>query len=332
MLPVKHPKIAIIGAGMAGLTAAVRLQQYGQVTVFEKSRGVGGRMASRRTDNFRFDHGAQYFTARSESFRNFLAPFIELGIVRPWTPRVMTLSREDKPYRRDWFEPHYVAVPGMTALAKAMAENLEVRVDHEVQALKQTPQGWQITFRDAGTAGPFDWVIATAPAPQILTWFPADFSGSEALREIRYTPTCSLMLGYSSPLPLRWDAARVKDSPIDWIVQGNSRPGHVGPATLVIHSTGKWALQHEAELPGTVSVLLEMALDALPALNLPVPASKTLHRWRYAELVNASQEPCYLDTGMQLGACGDWAIGARVEAAYESACMLAAQLIPVTGC
>ena len=107
------PNIAIIGAGMAGLTLARRLQTFARVTLFEKSRGVGGRMATRRVEHFNFDHGAQTFTARSSDFRRFLAPWIKQGVVQQWSPRVITLSPDEKPYKRDWFEPHYVAVPGM---------------------------------------------------------------------------------------------------------------------------------------------------------------------------------------------------------------------------
>jgi renalase len=111
-------KIAIIGAGIAGLTLARHLNPKYEITIFEKSKGLGGRMATRYDDEYEFDHGAQYFTARSQEFKDFLKPYIEKNIVTAWHPKVTTLEQGKKPYKRDWFEPHYVATPRMTSLCK----------------------------------------------------------------------------------------------------------------------------------------------------------------------------------------------------------------------
>ena len=116
-------RIAIIGAGLSGLTAAHGLKDIADVTVFEKARGVGGRMSTRYADPYQFDHGAQYFTARSDAFKGFLKSHIDSGLIQPWEPKIVTLEKGKKPYKRDWFEPHYVAVPRMNMLVKELAKD-----------------------------------------------------------------------------------------------------------------------------------------------------------------------------------------------------------------
>lgn len=328
------PRIAIIGAGIAGLTAAALLGPHAEVVVIDKSRGVGGRMASRRTDAFCFDHGAQFFTARSAAFRHFLQPRIDDGTIRAWTPRVLTLEAGAKPYRRDWFEPHYVGVPSMTALPKALAATLTLKLQWELAQLERSGEHWWLHATDGSSEGPFDWVIATAPAPQIVQWFPPAFSGMQALQQVHYSPCFALMLGFAELPELRWDAARVKSSPLDWIVRGDSRPGQLSGQTLLLHSTHAWAREQLEGDSDSITNSMWQALNAAVGQQLPAPQLSLLHRWRFAAATHTTESPCELDIANHLGACGDWSVfsntengGARVEAAFQSARALANKLL-----
>jgi len=178
--------IAIIGAGLSGLSLADELKPHANITIFEKSRGVGGRMSTRYTDDFQFDHGAQYFTARSKSFKNFLKPFIAQNIVQEWTPKVVTLEVGQKPYKRDWFEPHYTASPKMNMLCKALAKKHDVRIKTQIEKLSQTHEGYRLIDKNGVQHGPFDWVISTAPAPQTSELFPQEFSQYKAVTNTQY--------------------------------------------------------------------------------------------------------------------------------------------------
>ena len=111
----ENRSVAIIGAGIAGVALGALLREAGvKVTLFDKGRGVGGRMSTRRTTAAQYDHGAQFFTVRTPAFAAFLSNYEQS--FTEWTPRVVTLSRESKPYTRPWFEPHYVGKPSMTSL------------------------------------------------------------------------------------------------------------------------------------------------------------------------------------------------------------------------
>ena len=110
--------VLIIGTGMAATALASTLASKARVTLVEKSRGFGGRMATRRREGFEFDHGAQFFTARSTEFKQFLAQPVERDAIQEWQPRLTTLEAGREPYKREWFEPHFVATPSMNSLCK----------------------------------------------------------------------------------------------------------------------------------------------------------------------------------------------------------------------
>ncbi|RYZ95768.1 MAG: flavin containing amine oxidoreductase-like protein, partial [Proteobacteria bacterium] len=162
-------RIAIIGAGLSGLTLASRLSAAAEVVVFEKARGVGGRMATRRFEPYSFDHGAPYFTARSAEFKKFLAPRLASGLVQEWKGKVITLAKGKKPGKRIWYEPHYVCCPAMNYLCKNLSEGIDVRTQCEVAPLlARQGNEWPIADTQGNQLGNYDLVISTAPPAQTL--------------------------------------------------------------------------------------------------------------------------------------------------------------------
>ena len=121
-------RVAVIGAGLAGLAAAHGFVRAGaSVTVFEKARAPGGRISTRRADALAFDHGAQYFTCRDPRFAEILEPLRRGGVVAPWPGRIRSLRRGRVSPLREETE-RLVGVPGMSALSRALAENQELLV------------------------------------------------------------------------------------------------------------------------------------------------------------------------------------------------------------
>ena len=168
-------RVAVVGAGLAGLVIAGGLRARHEVTLFEKSRGPGGRLATRRAARFEFDHGAQYFRARTAAFRAFLAPLLAAGAVAPWPARLATVAQGAVLERRDAGsdDPHFVGVPGMNAigrhLAADMAQDVQLRLSTRVIAADRDRAHWQLTVAaDDGrhSSGEFDWLIVTLPLAQ----------------------------------------------------------------------------------------------------------------------------------------------------------------------
>jgi len=320
-------RVAIIGTGMAGLTLALQLREQADVHLFEKAAGVGGRMATRRLEGYEFDHGAQFFTARSQAFRRFLQAFLHAGLVQEWKPRVLTLARDAKPYRRDWFEPHYVAVPGMTSLCKAMSAGLNLHLRSEVTALERQASGQWLLELDTGPRPElFDWVIAAVPAPQALKILPAEFAGMDTLKHIRFDPCLVLLLGLQEAPAFRFDAARAKSDILEWIWCNHSRPGRPEKPALVLHSTSGWAASQMQSTDDQIASAMIAELQALSAQVLPPVAVQQIKRWSLAEPAEQEEPLQLLDPALQLATCGDWTHEARIESAFLSATRLATAL------
>lgn len=177
-------KLAIIGAGLAGLVAANRLSPVMRVDVFEKSRGFGGRMATRRADPFTFDHGAQYFTAKSPAFRKFLEPLMAAGVVADWNPRLVTLSSAGTKPRAST-HPCLVAVPGMSAIGRHLAQGIKIHGEWHANPLEGSAGAWYVVSATGERSGPYEWVITATPAVQAAALLPQSFSLHQALSETK---------------------------------------------------------------------------------------------------------------------------------------------------
>ena len=204
--------IAVIGAGLAGSIAALSLQKSAKVTVFEKSGRAGGRMSTRRVETYKFNHGAQFFTARNPQFKDFLEPYIEQGIVAQWNPQITTLDPLDKPFKRIWYEPHYVGMPGMSALASSLAEDLNVHYHCEIASLESIGKTWQLRDAQHNDCGEFDWVISAVPSAQALNILGSKIQQHAKIADVVFSPCFSLMLGLKNKPALGFDAAVVKNS------------------------------------------------------------------------------------------------------------------------
>ena len=306
-------KIGVIGAGIAGGYLGSALGQLGhEVVVFEKSRGFGGRLATRRGDGVQFDHGAPFFTARTPLFKALLAE--HASSVVEWTPRVTTLSPGVKSYKRDWFEPHYIGAPAMGALAQSLLATSEVQFEREVGAVVSEAERCLVHFED-GAVEPYDFVISTAPAPQTAAIMKIE------LEDVSYSP-CFALLAIPGESP-KFDAAVVKDSLIEWLECTASKPSRVSTPTLVAHTSAEWTVKH---FDAPRDVVKQLMVSALAGLGLEVQSGLSLHRWRYAQVLHPYHSPYWLSPQLKLAACGDWGVGPGVESAVLSASKLAAAI------
>lgn len=314
-------KVAVIGAGLAGLVVARRLQMLADVTVFDKSRGVGGRMATRYAEEFEFDHGAQFFTARTEAFRSFLQPLIVDGAVVNWHARFAEFDRANIVSMRSWSDdyPHYVGAPRMNSVGKFLASNLNVFLNSEITAVSKDRNGWRVSDSNGSLAGPFDWIVLTPPAAQTAALAEAYPDLVTFCRDRSLVGCFALMLGYADPINLDWQAALVSNADISWISVNSSKPGRKTPFTMVVQSTNNWAQTH---LDHDSNFVLEHLLDEaslVTGVNLRNTAHCQLHRWRYANIARQKGATFFVDEETRLAACGDWCVRGRVEAAFSSA-------------
>jgi len=311
-------KIAVIGAGIAGVSLAKSLgalPDY-QVELFDKGRGLGGRMSVRHTGAYSFDHGAQFFTARTTGFQAFLQTYQSAGLVEAWWPDIVTLAEAESAGKRAWLEPHYVALPNMSGLCKAIAEDLDVTLNTEVDSIEQSDGRWWL--KAAGEClGAFDWVVSTAPPEQTRRLFPN--TTGQAMDVVRFDPCYALLLGCPGSLPA-WDVAVVENSPVSWLAFNDRKPGRDSQPSLLVHADGAWSQAHDDTDREQVKQLL---VDAVSRIVDIKPDTVGLHRWRYARVSTPLGQDFWVDEAAQLAACGDWCLGSRVEDAFTSASRLA---------
>lgn len=322
-------KIAIIGAGISGLTLAKELAEQATVIVFEKARGTGGRMSSRRAEPFYFDHGAQCFTARTAEFQEFLKPYFNQGIVNEWQGKVINLEFGKKTTKRLWFEPHLVASPNMNSLCKAMAEGIDIRTSCEVApVVDRIDERWHLKDSHGSALGAFDWVISTAPPEQTSRLFDVHISADHTLRSVTMRGCFALMLGFNVKWDKTWIAAKVRDNPIKWISVNSSKPGRDQNVTcLVVHSRNDWTDKHIDDDLASVQTTLMEQFTQVTGIDPNHADYLALHRWRYAIVHNAEKTGAYIDSNLKLGATSDWCQTSRIEEVWLHAKDLAHQIV-----
>ena len=316
--------VAVIGAGIAGLSCARRLRERGhQVTLFDKARAPAGRAATRRGDSWACDHGAQYFTARSAEFAAAVAQWCEAGVCRPWSPRLQVFGAEGRAPGPSHAPQRYVGVPGMSALGRWLAEGLELRLQHTVVELRRGDAGWTVRSAEHGApAQVFDSVLLTLPPAQARALLLAH--DAELARATEPDPMepcwCVIAVYDTDPLPAL-DAAFVNQGPLSWICADHHKPGRGGRPCWVLHAQPQWSRAWLDASPETVTAAMLQGFAELGARGAPTHVSA--HRWRYARGARAAAPAMHWRAETGLGLAGDWLGGGRIEGAWCSGRALA---------
>jgi len=304
----------MVGAGMAGLACAEGLANLGHdVVLFDKGRGPGGRMSTRRiitaVGEAYFDHGAQYFTVRDSAFRQRVGTWMAEGAVAPWPS-----AGSDA----------YVGVPAMNAPVRLASNSQRVLWTTRVVRIERSGRGWRLDL-DRGEAVDVDIVIVATPAEQaadLLASAAPDLSARA--RAVTSEPCWTLMLAFSKTLPVAENCWRGKDI-VGWAARNSSKPGRTGPESWVVQAGPTWSRAHVEADPEWITRKLKDALATLLGIALPPAAGECSHRWRFARS-GAEGSGALYDRDRGLGLCGDWLIGPRVEAAWLSGTALATRI------
>lgn len=312
------PAVAVVGAGMAGLSCARALDAAGcPVTVVEKARGPGGRMSTRRVDALAFDHGAQYFTVRGERFRTAVEGWIGAGLVAEWQGRIVAVPAREEPSRGDKTR-RYVGTPGMSSITRHLANGLNLRTGWRVGDTDRRRDGWWLIGEGGEALGPYAVLVIAVPAPQTLAFLSESSRLRDRVARVRTAACWATMLGFRERVPLEFDGAFVNDGPLAWMARNNSKPGRPPTEAWVLHGSPDWS---ESHLEDPVEEVIEEMFRAFVDLCATAPASphlKLAHRWRYALPREPLNETFLFDADLSIGVCGDWCGGPRVEGAYLS--------------
>ncbi|MBJ7417856.1 MAG: FAD-dependent oxidoreductase [Niveispirillum sp.] len=315
----RRPPIAIIGAGVAGLTAARLLSQTMPVQLFEAAAVPGGRLATCQIEGHSFDHGAQFFTPRHPRFLAEVRRLQEQDLVVPWLARFVEIREGHITTRRQWNaeSAHYVGTSGMAAIAAAWSDELDLHLGRRVTGLRHTTDGVYLFMDKGADQGPFEFVILALPPRTTADLLPAGSCLQHVVNAPLMKGCFALMLGMESLEDVGFDAAIVKDAVISWISVTESRPGHRGPPGIVALASNAWADAHHDADHNYIQAKLTEALYCLFGRQLH-PLVTGLHHWPQANSGPVRNNGPLLDPVHHIALCGDWTRQGRVEAAFLS--------------
>lgn len=323
--------VAIIGAGMSGLICAQQLQQAGyRVVVVEKSRGLGGRVTTRRLQDTYADRGLSYLIANGELTTSFVELLTSQDILQVWTDTVHEF-KADFGLKAVKGVPLYTAPNGMSAIARFLAKDLEIQLSRRVVSLSLDHDCWHLQFENSNTQVVAKAVVVAIPAPQALMLL-ASFASPvvlDSLRSVEFSACISVIAGYPTNMPLpAWRSLTViDDDTIAWIGNDSSKRLEMNTPVFVFHSTAKFAQTYidTEDLQPIGQQLLNKAAKLFP--ELANPDWLQCDRWRYAFPTIPLADNCLnAHTPQPLVCCGDWCGGFNLEGAMRSGNAAAKQI------
>ncbi len=283
----KTQSFAIVGAGISGLSCAKALTAQGhKVTLFDKGRGPGGRMSTRRFDTplgeTMADHGAQYFTARDPDFQSEVLDWERAGAAAHWP-----VISDDA----------WVGTPTMNAIIRHLSSGFDVRWNSRIDGLTKASQGWSLVGAAEDTAH-------------------YDFEMVRRAMLARFQPCWTVLYAFDTPLP--GDTLFLRDyGAIGWASRELAKPGRTGMERWVVQANASWSTAHLNSPAETVADLLFTALEEGLGSPLPKPIAQSPHRWRYAMSAGLGAGSMW-NPALGLGVCGDWLLGPRIESGWLS--------------
>lgn len=317
--------VAVIGAGMAGLTCAKILSAAGlPVKVFDKGRRPGGRMSTRLADGqFYFDHGCQYFTASHPVFESEVTNWIDAKVAAEWPAEMVVLSH-GRSVGKDLQRPLYVGAPRMASICDHLSQPLDVTTGIEVSEIRRSDGLWHLQFGSNDHAEAFETLVLAIPPRQAAQLIGSQSSLAQQANAVQMRPCWTVMVAFDRPVEFNAAAAIVEDSPLAWIARNTDKPNrHSAADCWVLQASADWSAQHIEQSKEAVCETLLAEFQTRIGCKTQLPTYRTAHRWRYALPQENNDDAqmnsaCLADISQQLYLCGDWCLGNRVEAAFLS--------------
>lgn len=303
-------KVAIVGAGIAGLACAERLKADGiEVVLFDKGKRPGGRLSTLQIDDMAWDFGCQYVKPGSAAFMRQVAAWTDAGLLAPWP---------------EGPEGAMVGMPRMNALVAAQCTKHDVRFNSLVQRIESDGLSWFLSGPGL-CEGPFAALAIAIPSEQAAPLLSLhDLAMAREAASARSRPCWTAMVAFGQPLA--GVPAYLQDRGlIAWAARNNSKPGRGATECWVIQAGAEWSQQHLELDREEVAKRLFAAFELECARALPEPRFLKAHRWRFA-LAFGQHGTNQWNPQLRLGACGDWCMGPQVEGAWLSGVELAEKI------
>ena len=334
--------VVIVGAGLSGLACATTLKQAGQenIVILDKSRGLGGRVATRRVENIPIDHGSPSIPQGSQQisdYQLYLDFLRSQDLIKPWPAAQIYQVKDNSEPRWDGSshpaEEGYTATVGMTAIAKVLADGLEIRRSQRVMKIQRDLENrWQIQTELAEAPLQAKLLVLALPAPQALDLCLSlndeqSAAAVEALQQVTFEPCLTVIAGYPAH-DLPWSELRCKGNPfVQRVICDSHKRLTPDQTCLTVHSTPTFAAEHLED-----ASLLDAGQQILDHLGqrcldwMAKPTFIQVHRWRYAIAKSGYPGQPLSAYSRSLWICGDWCTGPSLQDAFEAGVKAAQQI------
>ena len=321
--------VAVIGAGITGMALANLLQKKVKLTVFEKSRGVGGRMATRRAEPYQFNHGAQYFKIENKEFKNFLQPLMQNKIIKQLeTNHIEILNKEVVKSTKTYNKIYYTPVSKMNSVVKYFINNnFFIKLLCKIEKTVKENDKWFIINSDNVSYGPYDWLFITIPPNQALEILYNNFKFLDIIKKIKMRSCYSLMLGFDKIKEFDFDTALFLDEDVQWLSIRKKIIENKKYYNLLINSSYNFAEKNVNGNKDKISDYLIKQVSDIIKYELNNYEHKALHFWKYAMSEKNYNLGSLLDENLKVVVCGDWCMNGRVEGGFLSALDAANKLL-----
>ena len=321
--------VAVIGAGITGITLANLLQKKFNLTVFEKSRGVGGRMATRRAEPYQFNHGAQYFKIENKEFKDFMQPLILNKIIKPLEAnQIEILNKEVIKRTKIYNKQYFTAESKMNSVVKYLINNnFSIKLLCKIEKIIKENDKWFVIDSGQVSFGPYDWLIITIPPNQAKEILYNNFKFLDIIKKIKMRSCYSLMLGFDKFEEFDFDTALFLNEDVQWLSIRKIILENKEYYNLLINSSYNFAEQNINGSKDKISDYLIKQVSDIIKYELNNYEHIALHFWKYAMSEKSNNLGSLLDEDLKVIVCGDWCMNGKVEGGFLSAKDAAKKLI-----
>ena len=314
----------ILGSGVAGSTIANLLSKKYSVHVFDKARGPGGRSSNKRfKNNLSFDHGVQYISPKSKPFIKYIHKLYKEKILKNWDHDHLDFTFEKKPYLSK-----FIGRKANNDLVKYNLKYIKQSFTSPIQKIKFYKNFWEITLKNKSKYQ-FKSLIITCPFPQ-LRKLAKNYLAKNILKlKVQMQPNITVMLAFKNQKNLPISSIKFDDDILAWAANENSKKRFKSNINLwTLQATLKWSKKTINRYKTDKSIMNQLIIRfiKLTGYKKNKIIFKRIHGWKYSYNYEKTPYLSIWNKKINLGVCGDWLNGPKVENAWLSANDLAKKI------
>ena len=314
----------VLGSGVAGSTIANTLSKKYSVHVFDKARGPGGRSSNKRLKNkLSFDHGVQYINPKSRNFRQFIQKLSKNKILKIWNGNHLDFTFEKK-----LLAPKYIGIKANNAISKYYLEGIKLSFASQIIKVEYKKYFWEIMLSD-NTKHQFKALILTCPFPQIKKLARKYLDKKVLNLKVQMQPNITAMVTFKNQKKIPISSIKFDDKILTWAANENSKKRFKSSLNLwTLQASLKWSKKTINKYKNDKTILNQLIARfvQLSGLEKSKIIHKKIHGWKYSYNYKKTPLLSSWNKKNQLGICGDWFNGPKVENAWLSANDLAKKI------